>query len=511
MKFSVRLIALIILVTTYSSCTLYVPYQRIRLEGGDPDATYFVNSAPVDIGDAKIVRKKMPFVVAGSKYGCKTKSDVRVPKRIDGMLIASALFYPLFPFEFLLPGGPKKHKKATETFELDTIAAGNLKDVYIASHSSLNELKLNNVKSVGYKKYRHYRNSKHKPFADEPGRFHDMYSSNTSFEMESKVDELLEIMKCKNDIGSLISRYDKFISLSVRVKEGESTYIRHGSMKKFDLKLEWYFNDRFNHAIDSMEVIASSQWMYAGYDAMSGSSYSLSGDYTAMYTLMEDALIRLIHNPEFEERIRNVKNKLDTEYANQPDITIHGPIKQIRSLKEAIEAQVTVMVDDYHGSGSVISPDGHILTSYKIIQDADSIDVMLMNGSTFRAEVLRKDALSNVALLKIDTTGLQAFQAMEQKPLKLGSDLFAIGTPADKILSQTITRGIVSGSRFENDIHFIQTDARLSAGDNGCPLVTSDGALAGIVNEKIIDHGVEGLSFAVPIATAFQRLKIRFQ
>jgi S1-C subfamily serine protease len=76
---------------------------------------------------------------------------------------------------------------------------------------------------------------------------------------------------------------------------------------------------------------------------------------------------------------------------------------------------------------------------------------------------------------------------------------------------KTLTRGIVSGSRLENDIPFIQTDARLSYGDNGCPLVTSNGQLIGVVNEKLIDHGVEGLSFAVPIEEALNRLKIELK
>ncbi len=506
-----KVAVLLVCCSLITSCTTLLPYQNVKLKGGDGDATYFMNSSQVEIGNSRLVRKKMPFVVTGQKYGCITKSDVVKPKRIDGMLLMSALFYPIFPFEFLLPGGPKKHAHNTMGFELDTIAVANLRDIYIGSAATLDEVQLENVNSIVYKKFKHFNKSRHTLFARDRMNNGISYQNETWFEMESKVDEILEVMKCKNDLGGLISRYDKFISLSVRVKEGESTFITQGSMKKFDLKLEWYLNDKFNHPVDSMEVIATSQWMYAGYDYLSGSSNSYAADYSAMHTLIEDAMVKLVHNPDFSLKVRDVKNKMDKEFNNQTEIVIDTPMSSVHSLDDAIQTQVTIEIDDYHGSGCVISSTGHILTSYKIIQDADSISVLMMDGAKYKAEVLRKDPLSNVALIKIDTTGLIALKPIADANLKLGSDLFAIGTPADKMLSQTITRGVVSGSRLENDIEFIQTDARLSAGDNGCPLVTSNGSLAGIVNEKILDRGVEGLSFAVPIETVLQRLKIRFQ
>ena len=93
--------------------------------------------------------------------------------------------------------------------------------------------------------------------------------------------------------------------------------------------------------------------------------------------------------------------------------------------------------------------------------------------------------------------------------LEMADDIYAIGTPKMEDLSQTISRGIVSGFRSqENGTRLIQTDASVNAGNSGGALVDAKGKLVGIVNAKLVGVGIEGVAFAIPVATMNSALGI---
>ncbi len=154
------------------------------------------------------------------------------------------------------------------------------------------------------------------------------------------------------------------------------------------------------------------------------------------------------------------------------------------------------------GSGVVATPDGYILTNNHVVQAADEIAVALADGRQFDAKLVGADPESDLAVLKVEATGLPVITFGRDDALKVGDVVLAIGNPFD--VGQTVTMGIVSAlgrsnlgiNTFEN---FIQTDAAINQGNSGGALVDSNGHLVGI-NTAIFSRtgGSIGIGFAIP-------------
>lgn len=157
------------------------------------------------------------------------------------------------------------------------------------------------------------------------------------------------------------------------------------------------------------------------------------------------------------------------------------------------------------GSGFIISHDGYVLTNAHVVDDADSITVRLTDKREFKAKVIGVDKRVDVALLKIDATGLPTVTQGDPNQLKVGEWVVAIGSPFG--FDNSVTAGIVSAKgRFlpqENYVPFIQTDAAINPGNSGGPLFNMEGEVVGI-NSQILTRsgGYMGLSFAIPIDVA---------
>lgn len=172
------------------------------------------------------------------------------------------------------------------------------------------------------------------------------------------------------------------------------------------------------------------------------------------------------------------------------------------------------------GSGIIISEDGYILTnnhvvdtsssnsySYYDISDATSVKVKLNsatygNDSTFDAKIVGKDSQTDLAVLKIDKTGLTAAEFGDSDQAVVGEFVMAVGSPLG--LDTTVTQGIVSAVNREVESDgtkytCIQTDAAINSGNSGGALVNSDGKVIGINTLKLSGSGVEGIGFAIPI------------
>jgi serine protease Do len=155
------------------------------------------------------------------------------------------------------------------------------------------------------------------------------------------------------------------------------------------------------------------------------------------------------------------------------------------------------------GSGFIISKDGYILTNNHVVENADKIKVKLSNGKEFDAQVNGKDANTDLALIKINTSEELPFVKFgDSDKLRIGEWVVAIGNPFG--LDHTVTAGIVSAKGrvigsgpYDN---FIQTDASINPGNSGGPLFNLSGEVVGI-NTAIIAHG-QGIGFAVPVNMA---------
>lgn len=161
------------------------------------------------------------------------------------------------------------------------------------------------------------------------------------------------------------------------------------------------------------------------------------------------------------------------------------------------------------GSGVIISPDGYIVTNSHVVSGAEEISVTLENNKSFKARLIGADEVTDIAVVKIEASGLPYLEFGDSDALRLGEWVIAIGNPYN--LTNTITAGIVSaksrsmpsydeGFKIES---FIQTDAAVNPGNSGGALVNIKGELVGI-NTAIASRtgSFTGYSFAVPASIA---------
>ncbi len=157
------------------------------------------------------------------------------------------------------------------------------------------------------------------------------------------------------------------------------------------------------------------------------------------------------------------------------------------------------------GSGFIISADGYVLTNAHVVDNADEITVRLTDKREFKAKVVGADRRTDVALIKIEATGLPVVNFGDPATLRVGEWVLAIGSPFG--FDNSVTAGIVSAKGrnlpSENLVPFIQTDVAINPGNSGGPLFNLRGEVVGI-NSQIYSRtgGYMGVSFAIPIDVA---------
>ena len=158
------------------------------------------------------------------------------------------------------------------------------------------------------------------------------------------------------------------------------------------------------------------------------------------------------------------------------------------------------------GSGVILTQDGYIVTNHHVIEDANSITVRTRSGDEYNASLVGSDEQSDLAVLKIDATGLTPAVLGDSNTLEVGDLAIAIGNPLGE-LGGSVTSGIISALDREMTIDgqtmtLLQTDAAVNPGNSGGGLFNANGDLIGIVNAKSSGENVEGIGFAIPISTA---------
>ncbi|HEX7816083.1 S1C family serine protease [Dyella sp.] len=157
------------------------------------------------------------------------------------------------------------------------------------------------------------------------------------------------------------------------------------------------------------------------------------------------------------------------------------------------------------GSGVIVNNQGYVLTNNHVIANADDIQVLLYDGRVAKAHVVGADDETDLAVLKIDAANLPVIQTADEKHVRTGDVVLAIGNPFG--LTQTVTMGIVSavGRQLSSTSpeDFVQTDAAINIGNSGGALINTNGELVGI-NTILIGRqaNAEGIGFAIPVDTA---------
>jgi len=157
------------------------------------------------------------------------------------------------------------------------------------------------------------------------------------------------------------------------------------------------------------------------------------------------------------------------------------------------------------GSGVIVTKDGYILTNNHVVDEADEVKIVLLDGREFAGKVVGKDPKTDVAVLKVDAKDLPFIEMADSDKIEVGDIVLAIGNPFG--IGQTVTMGMISatgratlGLDYED---FIQTDAAINPGNSGGALVDADGRLIGI-NTAILSRsgGNQGIGFAIPTSLA---------
>jgi len=157
------------------------------------------------------------------------------------------------------------------------------------------------------------------------------------------------------------------------------------------------------------------------------------------------------------------------------------------------------------GSGFILTSDGYIMTNAHVVDGADEVLVTLTDKREFKARIVGADKRTDVAVVKIQATGLPAVKVGDVSRLKVGEWVMAIGSPFG--LENTVTAGIVSAKQRDTGdyLPFIQTDVAINPGNSGGPLINLRGEVVGI-NSQIYSRsgGFMGISFAIPMDEAIR-------
>jgi serine protease Do len=164
------------------------------------------------------------------------------------------------------------------------------------------------------------------------------------------------------------------------------------------------------------------------------------------------------------------------------------------------------VVEQGSGSGVIFHEDGYIATNHHVVEEAREIVVTMQNGMSYPGRIVGLDAMSDLAVIKIDGDGPFPVAIFgDSDEVRVGETAIAIGNPLG--FEHTVTVGVISAidrslQIGERSLVFLQTDAAINSGNSGGPLVNIRGEVVGINTAKIPGAGIEGLGFAIPISIA---------
>ena len=200
-----------------------------------------------------------------------------------------------------------------------------------------------------------------------------------------------------------------------------------------------------------------------------------------------------------------IKSSQDVSEINVVDIVklTENSVVEIATETVVKGSIMRQFISEGAGSGVIIREDGYIVTAYHVIEDATKIKVTLKNGETYEAKLMGSDSDNDIAVIKIEKSGLTVAVLGDSDKLEVGETAIAIGNPLGE-LGGTVTTGIISALDREIDLgdtvmNLLQTSAAINPGNSGGALFNIAGELVGITIAKSSGSDVEGLGFAIPI------------
>jgi S1-C subfamily serine protease len=190
--------------------------------------------------------------------------------------------------------------------------------------------------------------------------------------------------------------------------------------------------------------------------------------------------------------------------ANPPIVTLPESGDTTSAVERIKPAVVMIEVEDGTGSGMIIDKLGYILTCYHVVEGAQSITVILMDGGQYQGTVVAKNESGDLAIIKITASGIDfpVVAIGNSDKLEIGEEVMAVGYPLGLEGGAAVTKGIVSAFRVSEGVNYIQTDAAVNPGNSGAPLINLRGEVVGVITFKLVREAVEGMGFAAAIDSA---------
>lgn len=212
------------------------------------------------------------------------------------------------------------------------------------------------------------------------------------------------------------------------------------------------------------------------------------------------------------KRLFSIKDPLANQSINGQIalIPVNQETPELESLiSNIIPSVVKIQTNKGDATGFILTKDGLILTNRHVVSETDKAEVTFYDKTKLEAKVIRRDPKADIAVLSVSSlsTQLKPLPICYAKYPNLGESVIAVGNPLS--LSNTITRGIVSGIRENENQTLIQTDASINPGNSGGPLLNKYGEVVGIVNARMGGLGIQGLGFAVSIINALENLEMQ--
>jgi len=229
------------------------------------------------------------------------------------------------------------------------------------------------------------------------------------------------------------------------------------------------------------------------------------------YTTYRSGTFHFVNSPPSKVEITEAASEEPLDAEEQNNVAVYrkniASVVNVTSRALALDFFYGLVPQEGQGSGFIIDHDGHILTNYHVIADAQRVEVTLHNRKKYRASIVGTDRSHDLAVIQIKAPELQPMTLGESRNLQVGQKVYAIGNPFG--LSGTLTSGIVSSIRQVQEPdgvtidEAIQTDAAINPGNSGGPLLNSHGEVIGINTMIASNVGQNaGIGFAIPINTA---------
>lgn len=476
--------------------------QKVTIHSPIENATVYVDNKEVGKGKtvvAKMLRDTKEKQIRIEKEGYKPIYKVHYQTSKSPLYIMSVIPFGVLWIPIFTDFGPKafNYKKEVTIDETPikiTKRTNEMKYVYLKNTAfdvKSEDLKVKLIKNKNFKKGKD--KSKELVKSDEDIKFDNSIFSDAVYSIlkeNNYVDTTKTILKSKTN--------SLYISAKISKIDFENVYAIHARS---------YMNFLVTTAVIEWEImdIYDQSKFKKQFKSKSG-EFVINGKESANASL-EDA----INNSFFQlMQIKEVNEllKLENNVVEKFDALALKADKTTSNLEEALHATVTIKKKSGHGSGCIISNDGYIVTNFHVVAGNEEFTVVDGEGKEYKATLIRKSEELDLALIKVASTFAHAFKLVNNKNYSIGDDIYVAGTPASLELSQTLTKGIISGNRKSGTNTYIQLDASVNSGNSGGALVKKTGEFVGVINSKIIGFGMEGLGFSIPADRVIDGLNI---